>query len=59
MICDADAVTEPELKRLRVRRKRYERMSIGYQTTPTINMIIGDWYVDELSMLTREVTASE
>jgi hypothetical protein len=26
---------------------------------PAIKMIIGDWYVDELGMLTREITARD
>jgi hypothetical protein len=28
-------------------------------TTPTIKMIVGDWYVDEFGVLTREITAHE
>jgi hypothetical protein len=26
---------------------------------PAIKMVIGDWYVDELGMLTREITARD
>jgi hypothetical protein len=32
-------------------------MSISQAATPAIKMIIGDWYVDELGMPTREITA--
>jgi hypothetical protein len=59
MFCNADTVTEPALERLREKRQRYERLSISHATTPTIKMIIGDWYVDEFGMPTREITASE
>jgi hypothetical protein len=27
--------------------------------TPAIKMLIGDWYIDELGVLTREITASD
>ena len=27
--------------------------------TPAIKMLIGDWHVDELGMLTREITARD
>ena len=59
MICDAGAITESELARLRVKRQRYERMNGTQATTPTIKMIVGDWYVDEFGVLTREITAHE
>ena len=59
MACDADAVIELQLERLRSekRQRRSERMSISQAATPAIKMIIGDWYVDELGMPTREITA--
>jgi hypothetical protein len=54
MTYDADAISELELERLReFRRQRFPRA----ETTPTIKMIIGDWYVDELGVRTREITA--
>ena len=54
MTYDADAISELELERLReFRRQRFPRA----ETTPTINMIVGDWYVDELGVRTREITA--
>jgi hypothetical protein len=27
--------------------------------TPAIKMLVGDWYVDELGILTREITARD
>ena len=59
MAYDADAVIELQLERLRSekRQRRSERMSISQAATPAIKMIIGDWYVDEFGMPTREITA--
>jgi len=55
-----DSVFELELERLRSRRPRYaERISCSQEATPAIKMIIGDWYVDELGVRTREITARE
>jgi len=34
-------------------------MSISQEVLPAIEMIIGDWYVDELGVRTREITARE
>jgi hypothetical protein len=54
------SVIELELERLRSRRPRYaERISCSQEATPAIKMIIGDWYVDELGVRTREITARE
>ena len=59
MIYD-DAVIELELARLRSRRPRHaERMSITQEVLPAIKMVIGEWYVDELGVRTREITARE
>jgi hypothetical protein len=56
MAYDADAAIELEIERLRSKRHRYsERQGV----LPAIKMIIGDWYVDELGMPTREITARE
>jgi hypothetical protein len=53
-----DDVIELELARLRSRRPRHaERMSISQEVLPAIKMIIGEWYVDELGVRTREITA--
>jgi hypothetical protein len=61
MAYDADAAIELQLKRLRSekRQRHSERMSISQAVIPAIKMIIGDWYVDELGMPTREITARE
>ena len=59
MICEAGVITESELERLRVKRLRYERMNGTQATTPMIKMIVGDWYVDEFGVRTREITARE
>jgi hypothetical protein len=54
MTYNADAISELELERLReFKRHRFPRV----ETTPTIKMIVGDWYVDELGVRTREITA--
>lgn len=48
------------IERLRSKRARYsERMSNRHEATPAIKMIVGDWYVDELGVRTREITAHE
>jgi len=59
MIYDDDVI-ELELARLRSKRQRYsERMCSSQEVLPAIKMIIGEWYVDELGVRTREVTACE
>jgi hypothetical protein len=51
---------ELELERLRLKRQRYsERICSSEAATPAIKMIIGDWYVDELGVRTREIMARE
>jgi hypothetical protein len=47
------------LERLRSSRRHAERMSINQEVLPAIKMIIGEWYVDELGVRTREITARE
>jgi hypothetical protein len=59
MICDTDAATEFQLMRLRARRQYHERTSNDQLTTPAIKMVVDDWHVDELGVLTREITAGE
>jgi hypothetical protein len=61
MTYDADAAIELQLKRLRSekRQRHPERMSISQAVIPAIKMIIGDWYVDELGVRTREIMARE
>jgi hypothetical protein len=61
MTYDADdSVIELQLERLRSKRIRHaERMSINQEVLPAIKMIVGEWYVDELGVRTREITARE
>jgi hypothetical protein len=48
------------IERLRSKRARYsERVSNSHEATHAIKMIVGDWYVDELGVRTREITARE
>ena len=49
-----------QFERLRSKRQRYsKRSNRDQEITPAIKMVIGDWYVDELGMRTREITARE
>ena len=59
MTYDADdSVIELQLERLRSKRLRHtERMSIRQEVLPAIKMIVGEWYVDELGVRTRKITA--
>ena len=61
MTYDIDELAiELELEHLRsMRVRRSERMSSSQTVLPAIEMIIGDWYVDELGVRTREITARE
>jgi hypothetical protein len=61
MTYDADITTvELQIERLRTERRRHAERSSGNQAmTPAIKMLIGDWYVDELGMLAREITACD
>ena len=56
---DAYAVIELELERLRLKQRRHGERTNSHLATPAIKMIIGDWYVDELGVRTREITARE
>jgi hypothetical protein len=58
---DADApIIVLEFERLRSQRRRHvERMSSSQEVLPAIKMLISDWYVDELGILTREITARD
>ena len=58
MTYDADdSVIELQLARLRSSRRHAERMGINQEVLPAIKMIVGEWYVDELGVRTREITA--
>jgi hypothetical protein len=61
MTYDADVtIIDLEIERLRTeRRRRAERMSSSREVLPAIKMLIGDWQIDELGMLTREITARD
>jgi len=39
--------------------KQRRRQSSNQQVLPAIEMVIGDWYTDELGVLTREVRARD
>jgi len=57
----ATAELEHEFERLRFKKQRRyaDRMSSRQEVLPAVKMLIGDWYVDELGILTREITARE
>ena len=62
MTYDADApstVLEFEHLRSQLRRRQTERRTSSQAMTPAIEMLIGDWHVDELGILTREITARD
>ena len=61
MTYDADIATvDLQIERLRTGRRRHAERSSGNQAmTPAIKMLIGDWHVDELGVLTREITARD
>ena len=50
-------VLEFEHLRSQLRRRRAERKTSNQAMIPAIEMLIGDWHVDELGILTREITA--
>ena len=61
MTYDADAaIVDLEIERLRAERRRHaERMSSSQKVLPAIKMLVGEWHVDELGILTREIKARE
>ena len=59
MAYDANAAIA-ELEHLRFKQRRYaERDNSNQAVVPAIKILIGDWYVDELGILTREITARD
>ena len=59
MTYDANLATvDLEIERLRPERRRHGPRNIN-NLIPAIKMLVGDWYVDELGILTREITARE
>jgi hypothetical protein len=62
MTYDADAPTtvlEFEHLRSQRRRRQTERNTSNQAMTLAIKMLIGDWRVDELGIMTREITARD
>jgi hypothetical protein len=62
MAYDTDTPTSAlEFEHLRFlrRRRQTERNSNNQAMTPAIKMLIGDWHIDELGILTREITARD
>jgi hypothetical protein len=60
MTYHANTAAEPEFERLRFKRRRYaERSSSNQAVISAIKMLIGDWHIDELGILTREITARD
>jgi hypothetical protein len=62
MAYDADTPTgalEFEHLRFLRRRRQTERNANNQAMTPTIKMLIGDWHIDELGILTREITGRD
>ena len=59
MTYDANLATvDLEIERLRPERRRHGPRNTN-NLIPAIKMLVGDWYVDELGILTREITARE
>lgn len=57
-----DAVGEavdPLAHLLSKQRRNGERRSSSQEVLPAIKMLVGEWYVDELGVLTREITARD
>ena len=61
MTYDVDvAIADFAIERLRTERRRQtERSSSNQGMTPAIQMLIGDWHVDEFGILTREIKAHD
>ena len=59
MTYDANLATfDLEIERLRTDRRRHGPRNTNNLIT-TVKMVIGDWYVDKLGVLTREITAHD
>jgi hypothetical protein len=57
MTYDANLATvNLEIERLRPERRRHGPRNTN-NLIPAVKMVVGDWYVDELGVLTREITA--
>ena len=52
------AIAKLDCERLRTRRRGRPEKSLSNQSmVPAIKMLVGDWYVDEFGIPTREITA--
>jgi hypothetical protein len=59
MTYDATTV-DLEIERLRTERRRHAgRVSSSHEVLPAIKMLIGDWQIDKLGILTREIKARD
>ena len=60
MAYDADGEAVDLLDHLLSKQRRHaERPSSTQEVLPAVKMLIGDWYVDELGVLTREIRARD
>jgi hypothetical protein len=60
MAYDADGEAVDLLDHLLSKQRRYaERRSSAQEALPAVKMLIGEWYLDELGVLTREVRARD
>jgi hypothetical protein len=58
MTYDADGLAVDLLDHLISKQRRSaERRSSSQEVLPAIKMLISDWYLDELGVLTREIRA--
>jgi hypothetical protein len=57
---DADGEDVDLLDHLLSKQRRHaERRSSSQEMLPAIKMLVGDWYIDELGVMTREITARD
>jgi hypothetical protein len=60
MTYDADGEDVDLLDHLLSKQRRHaERRSSSQEALPAIKMLVGDWYTDELGVMTREITARD
>jgi hypothetical protein len=60
MTYDADGEDVDVLDHLLSKQRRHaERRSSSREVLPAIKMLTGDWYIDELGVMTREVRARD
>ncbi len=60
MTYDADGEAVDLLDHLLFKQRRCsERRSSSQEILAAIKMLVGDWYIDELGVLTREITARD